>query len=197
VVGGSRGVRPTRGKSAPLHRQRRPRAAEILGAKLGGPRGRAEDARRGYSREGERWVADPPLPVSRPLRARPPGQLGNAPSNLSVTVNLPDHDVRLVILGYPTWWRRAWTQGRRSKGASEMAQKGCEQTLRCCLSDGACAPIPDLPALTPERGGSTQSRSSHWWGRFRGTLHRPEPGRRGANGWVCGSYFSCTVCQES
>jgi hypothetical protein len=32
--------------------------------------------------------------------------------------------------------------------------------LPYCVSDGACAPIPDLPALTRERGGSTHCRPS-------------------------------------
>jgi hypothetical protein len=32
--------------------------------------------------------------------------------------------------------------------------------LPYCLSDGACAPIPDLPALAPERGGSILDRPS-------------------------------------
>ena len=51
----------------------------------------------------------------------------------AMTVDLPDRAVGLVILGYPNWWCGAWTQGCRSKTASEMAQKGGFRAFPVCL----------------------------------------------------------------
>jgi hypothetical protein len=75
-----------------------------------------------------------------PLGARPLCFAAAATfTNLSVTVDLPDSAVRQVVLGYPTWWCHAWTQGSAStsrpssEASTEIASASTTQPAQSAI----------------------------------------------------------------